>query len=1005
MATSILSGSNTLFTTDIPQVIKKYISQKDTVFVFPSSIARDTWCEWTIKNHAETGIKCTPMEKWMAWDEFKAACCTKDIENLSCIPSPLRKLFARHILSKKLNEPKPYFEVIVNRAECKSLLHFNSWLAKLLPNLKQWVLKKFGPVDVEKDFDTLMKDLTDAEDRDFLKLYKDYTVFLRENHLYEPDYLEKDFSKADKNYIIFYPETLRDFFDFKELFEKENIVTVCVPEIEDHNEHPKCILYPDARTELRKTILQIRKLHDSGVSWDDIALTVPDLKTSSNYIERELQLYEVPYLLRAGYDKTINCAGQIFVEIEQCVKNNFAFPYLRALMEDSYVPWVYNETYKVIIDIANETRSLYPYKKSDNETQEDPIETALKQINKPSILEAYNSFRQKITDFYKAKSFSEMREMWTRISSDLIKSDKDSKTWEKDENNIIGLCINNLDELKNIESRYSQKLHIDRCYDFFLDRLREDPYVPLNEKFCSVSIFDYNMSGPAWFNYQFVINANQKDLSVNTKELDFLKEEKRRLLSCQDNNFITASLINLYNKENTCAVFSCCSNGFSGFSISHTYFNEKKWTDFPELKELDKEDFYLNEKNWLLFGEDSPSKITMHQKNSMEGWLSRLQDEDEAIEKQEEIARKAKETLRFKTKEKDIDPDGEFYKISQTDLKNFFPCPRNWLFSKLFKIREEKISQEIFDHYDMGNIFHETLSNWLSDYYPGKNLPVFEAPEWDEEVFRQQILKSIEKTLTPPEDEKMKAGDFKNSPLRLQIIQSQKEKLCDNIYEFISRFCIQGPKPVKNHLGAYKVLSTETSYLGNEDSGYRLYGKIDALFSNFDASFGETIVDFKTGAVPSKSEAKSAKKSVMVNGKNLSGSVIKDFQMATYTSLLDQNKDKKYDVQEGLFINNKIDSNNKKEYTSSYIFSKGFSNKESRDYAENGFNLTLEEFKKYVKLFQTILDEKNLSPDFAGKDIRTYVDKNSTCKDCRFKSICRTTYTMAKAEEKSGGNK
>ena len=1005
MATSFFSDSNVLFTTNIPQVITKFISNKDAVFVFPSSIARDTWCEWTIKNHAVTGIKCTPQEKWMAWDEFKASFCSKEIENLSCIPAPLRKLFARHILSKKMNEPVPYFEVIVKKADCKSLIHFNTWLAKLLPNLKQWVLKKFGNIDIEKNFDSLIKELSDGEDRDFLKLYRDYTRFLNENHLYEPDYLEADFSKANKTFIIFYPEILKDFFDYKELFSKNNVYTVSVPEIEDHDKHPECILYPDARTELRKTILKIRKLHDEGVSWEDIALTVPDLKNSCNYIERELQLYEVPYLLRSGYDKTINCAGQIFVEIQQCVKNNFAFPYLRALMEDSYIPWKKSKNYKKIIEIANETRSLFPYKKTGEDSTEDPVEKALISTKLDWLVEDYSTFRSYITDFYKANSFSEMREMWTRISNDLINSDHKSKVWEKDENNIIGLCINNLDELKNIEGRYEkfgkQVLYIDNCYDFFLDRLSDDPYVPLNEKYCSVSLFDYKMSGPAWFKYQFVINANQKDLSVNTRELDFLKEEKRRLLSCQDNNFVTAALINLYNKESTTTEFSCSSNGFSGFSISHTYFTETSWEKHTELKELDKDDFYINEKNWLLENCPSPSTITKHQKNAMEAWISRIKDDDQATEKQKKIAEKAKESLKFSTIENNTDPEGKYYKISQTDLKNFFPCPRNWLFKKLFKIDEEKIAQDIFDHFDAGNIFHETISNWLSTYYLNKSLPIFGSTSWNEDSIRSQIIESIDKTITPSQDKKLKLSDYKRSPLRLQIIESQKNKLCDKIYDFLSEFCSDGTNAPKNHFGNFQVISTENAYINKNDDGYALYGKIDALLTSPESDGGEAIVDFKTGKIPLAGETKIAKKSIMVNGKKVDGLVIKDFQMATYTTLLDQNTDKNYKAEEGIFLSNKSDSNKPDEYKSTYVFSNRYSSSKPRN-DENGFNNTLKEFNNYVTLFKKTLDTKDLSPDFEGKDIRTYVNTNETCSQCKFHSICRTAYTMAKTEESAG---
>ena len=84
---------------------------------------------------------------------------------------------------------------------------------------------------------------------------------------------------------------------------------------ETEDSKPEGFFFADSRTELRKMALYVRDLHSKGVAWDQIALHVLDLDQIRPYVERELNLYCVPFITRAGVPFTTNAAGNIFEHI------------------------------------------------------------------------------------------------------------------------------------------------------------------------------------------------------------------------------------------------------------------------------------------------------------------------------------------------------------------------------------------------------------------------------------------------------------------------------------------------------------------------------------------------------------------------------------------------------------------------------------------------------------------------------------------------------------------
>ena len=131
---------------------------------------------------------------------------------------------------------------------------------------------------------------------------------------------------------------LEDFCDYEEaLSDADNGVAVTLKE--NLAFRPRAYRFPDSRSELRRLLLHLRDLHEHGVRWTDIAVSVPDLETYRPYLKRECELYCIPVNIRSGEPLTKNCAGMIFSQIHDCYASRFAYDSVRALLQNEYVPW------------------------------------------------------------------------------------------------------------------------------------------------------------------------------------------------------------------------------------------------------------------------------------------------------------------------------------------------------------------------------------------------------------------------------------------------------------------------------------------------------------------------------------------------------------------------------------------------------------------------------------------------------------------------------------------
>lgn len=951
-------------------IFKKYLPDPNVIFVFSTDVVMNSWIDWCVVNPEISGVDAVPLERFTAWDKFKSSFATSSQKGKTAIPAVLRKVFVNNLLRQ--NALNPFFKKIINPSFAKDAYSFTDWISKMLPSLQLWHEKS---------------EILDEEDEDYNELYKRYCAFLEENQFFEPSWLKPEFVTIDKTFVIFYPEILEDYADYIEIFKNnENIHLITLPEDSATTNKAVCYKYSDSRRELRRTILQIRKLvAEKKADWNEITLNVPDLETYTPYLERELEKYCVPYVIRAGYPLTKNCAGQIFQEIYECYNTDFSYDSLRKLLLDEYVPWSekneksgnVKQLKTSLIRAGNELHCLCGYEEISTNRKVDIWEKAL---NFPPYSESelpfYRALKNDITRICEAASFSGVYEAWIIFRNNFLEENNFSDSANK----IISRCITELKELVRIEEDFFEKteISINNSYKFFLEHISGKKYTMQNNA-TGISVYPYRLSAAANFKYQFVIDASQKNLEIQFKRLSFLSSQKRIKLGLdkEDRLFNPATaFIRLYNKiqDKSVIQFSYAESTFSGFAIMHNGLQSYDDKDENPLKELDSTDFIVNEEK-LFLSDQKNSAITEAQKNQYEFWRKITGNRVEI--QTENIKRIIQEKINFvliENRSKHLESkDGKKISVTQSDMKTFFPCPRKWFFGNVLSLKEDSLDTSLMDYFEMGNIHHRIIEFFLKDRIQNHNkkLPVANPDFENEEEIVNKVFEITDFVIN--EDSKM---NFRNSPLTVLTLDSQKSLIAAQIIFFLKNFC--KPQEEKG-FGECTVLQTE-GWHSAENEKLRYSGKMDCVLT--DDNDNIFIIDFKDSTPPSKTSCY-----VQEDGS------LGDFQIPMYLNMWNKNPENKVKANAALFYTIK---DAKK---SVIVQPHELKNKEKSQSIEE-FQSTIERFEEFAESFIEKVKTENLNPT-ENEDPYFKIEPFTDCKSCGYKTICRTAFNIEQRKLKN----
>lgn len=989
---------------EIKKILIENIKNRDAIFVFPTGVDCNSWIEWSILNPEESGVKAVALEQFCAWDKFKINFISDREKTRKQIPSLLKKVFVQDIINKNIESTKngnPIIKNIISPKYVDNAFSFTNWITGNLSSLNYWFEKYSEWLEKEN-----IKD-EDQENLDYLYLYNEYKKFLDDNNFFEPSWQEPEFSLTDKQIFIFYPEIIEDFTEYEEAFYNyDNVTKISLP-LEEMEIQKPAYKFTDARSELRRTLLKIRELvKNEKCNYTDISLSIPEIETYIPYIKREAEKYCVPIVIRAGSGLTKNSAGRIFLEFKNFVEDNFSFDSVRSLFLDSYIPWKYEYFNEAIVregsrlhcilncdsnDIWEKALDGYVTKSRDGDTFVD-------------CKTYYISLKNSIKKICNGKTFEEINKAWFTFKNTFLKEDG----FDSNADNILSRCIIQLEELITLENDYiiPLNLSIENHYSFFVNELESISYAPQTEV-NGVSVFPYKVSALANFKYQFVINCSQNNLTISYKKLDFLNTSKRTQLGIViDDNIknVSNAFISLYakNKKDNYIQFSYCEESFSGFSIAHNFL--KLEDEKNPLNYLDDEDFFINEKE-LFFDinknrkkYDSKIILTHGQRNAFNNWKKTLKKEND-YKISNEVVKKINTVLKGKRLENlELEHTDNSIVITQNDMTKFFPCPRKWLLSEVLKVREDSINISLYGPFDIGKIKHKALESLMKDFLKeNKTLPITIKEEnvfAKEEEIRNLVLKYVDDAIHDLKE------DYARSPLTLKVLESEKNMITDSCMNFLHKFCVETEcengvytknittASKKNGFGGASVFAVEEKFNKKIIEDVFGFGIIDAIYKSNEeiiSNEGNVLEDKNTlGIVDYKN--KTIRKN---NELNIVDDELLDFQMPMYYYLAREN------LKNNVINFAKFYSIEKTDNSSAVdIYNR---EKHPSDYEE-----VIELFKKYVEEFNKVYTEKDYEPK--TNPLRKTTITKIVCSTCKYKEICRYTYSISGNEIKREKN-
>lgn len=932
----------------IEKTLIENIRNLNNIFVFPTQTACDLWADRLLSSGV---VKAVAMERFTAWDDFKGNSIKSRQQNKKSIPSTMRRIFAANCIA--LNAEKPFLKSIIRKEYAKTAQSYTEWLSKLLPGLSMW-----------KNRFTASGLPMDDEDCDLLEIHRLYSQFLEENRLFDPAWETPPFEADGHHYFIFFPEILSDYFEYREILASSpaDITVINIPEEILKSKPEKVSFFSNSRAEIKSIALYLRKIHlEQNIPWTEMAVSIPNMDTYGPYIQRELELFQIPFVSKNSTPLTSNPAGNFFLRLKECAANNFNFESIKALLLNDSLPWKSKEAINQLVEFGKNNNCITSYKYKNE--QVDVWEESFKQYStEERAKKFYKDLKNKVEKLVFSRTFADLKNHYFEFRNTFFNMEECSETT----NLILSRCISELSELIDLENGFhinksGSSIQLNDCFGFFTDILRNKNYLPQTDK-AGVSVLPYKLASCAPFAVQVIADSSQSSLSVIYRELSFLRDDKRKkLFGLQEEANVTELFIKLYqmNAVSGNVYFSAAGKTFDGYAQPSSYLTLIDYSKNDEDCELFEEDCFSKEKNWFVRDYSKfPHILPSISVQGFSFWKDLQKDSvlEDITASQKKAGEIAGDTYSGKTY------------ISATSLKRFFNCPREWYLNKFCALEEQINEAELFDHKTIGILYHkfyEIFCNALKE----NSLTIQTTITGMEENYLKLFEESLEKTIQ----------DSDLSFLASELLKTTSSSLHDELKDSVEKFM--------QYFEGCTVEETETSYdFEPADKNYICTGRIDCLLR--DVQTGELIlVDFKSfdSAMPKKLY----KDPETSEDTPLEMQEIPDFQMPMYSYLL-RNQGFPKIIENACFF--QVSKGECMHVFGENIFTRF---KKYNKYSKRP-SVSEEEYKPTMDLFLKALDhftERIEQKDFSVNSISQNFEKCNTCSN---RAVCRRTFNISR---------
>ena len=1037
----------------IEECIVRNIGDENVVFVFPTEVSCKGWADWTVEHSGLTGVSAVSMDRFIAWDKFKGDCIRTQQEDKETVPSLMRKIFASYLIEKNAkinksniekNQDEPLlFKSLITKEFADSASAFSDWIAKILPSLKIW--KTYHDTQAYKSIiddmkkQALMsgKDFSlsenDAEDEDFQTLFDEYKHFLDENNLFDPAWEQPPFKSVDDKtrYVIVYPQILEDWTQYEFLLkmaEQEKALSFVNVPLDAVPKNPAWCHFDTSVEELHNVASFLRKMHDQEkIAWTDMAVSVPNMDTYGSYLERELNLFEIPNVTRFSKMLSEHGSGKIFSQIQECVRTDFSFESVKSLLLNDDIPWKNKYLLDKFIVFGKENNCVCSYfdesEKARVDIWEKSFDDPVRRLGDEKIPERKEKLDETISELRKfygylrasckkmvaARSFKSLLRAYRTFRKLFI--DRRGFKDMKQSDLILSRCITELTGLVELEAKYCLEAEkgsglredgktaykISNVFGFFVSHLEQTQYLDQTEK-RGVQVYPYRAAAASPFKVHVVVDASQDSLSVGSlfKQLDFLNEAKRDVIlkidpSTNDKFFKfsdfdpSESFISLYQlSSEKASYFTSAEHSVEKYGFPHGF--------------LKKEDRIEPEKSGNIFSSERfsfvektaeyPAVIMKSQKVGFDSWKERVlaSEKEMGLSRWDESKEKVREIIEKKYRSK----AGGKFKISPSNVKAFYKCPRQWLFERILSLKPLNNEADLMNDFVVGRINHAVFEEYLG-VLKSRGLSFFETLEkiTDEsgalvgyggllDEFKDILADCIEKAnsrFTEP-DEYEDFGETL-SEMTKTIVNSQKSELFVKLLPSVEAFSRFFPTAKIHRLEAQYTFHPKDD--DGRDKDFYFDGRVDCILKNESADESMTefyIIDFKSGMIPSP---------ILYDPEK--ADEIPDFQMPIYKKIFSANE--------------KFKNGSAIEPSGYFFFSikdmklNGKTSVKSAALDKGEFDATCKKCDELIEAFVERLNKLDFSIDerVQKKNMCANKDLGANCKD--YQSVCRRFFTVS----------
>ncbi len=790
---------------DAGAMVASLAADRSARFVFPSEICAEAWLRRSLRLGLG-GTRALESDRFLGWDRLKEE--AAGAEGRTPADDALRRIFAARLLAD--NAAAPFLSTILPPAHAAAWRPFAGYVASRLPRLGR-LPEALAAAGIARPAD-------EPEAADWIEVRSRYEAFLADIGRFEPAYEPRSLRLPGGTTLLFFPELIEDFEEYRPALEAAGPDAVRLVAIPSGGATARLRRPPTALAELRGTLSEIGRLLDSGVDASDIALTVAGLRRYLPYLEREASLLSLPVAARAGAGLDSSPGGRLFAALRDAASTGFSYDALRDLFLSAAWPWKEPRLARALMSEGRRLHAIAPWPEGGR-----LVDAWERSLSEP-LRSWYRSLRRAAAAVATAADFRSILKSYNAFRRDFLSP----AGWDEAADLTLARCVVELGKLARVQEETG--VEVEDAFGIFMRTLESTQYVASGAA-AGVPVYEWRVAAGIHPGRHYVLGASQDALAAPSRGLDFLGDSLRRRLSAAlyrdpgaAERDAAPDFVRAYALSGDEVLFSCPEVGWDGDLAVHGFLSVEAAEEAPA--EVDPA--YREEAAWLSGSGPAP------------GFGHRVQEAGRAAaDEAGEVpggdgaflgpaaARAVFATLSRRTADGEERPC-----IDSTAIDYYRACPFAYLYLRLLDAGPESSGIEFADALFLGDAYHEALAR------------LFARIRDEDGRLRPERLEDYRAFLGPSLDAAFGRLARERGPFVAVVLEAYRGRLEGYLSNFLAeeakRFPNQGIGPIEESL--------ELEYPGVE-GGVVLRGRIDRITRS---EKGAVVADYKKGRLPDK---------------------------------------------------------------------------------------------------------------------------------------------------------